>query len=209
VDRLVQQPSPMHRTNLSKAEVSGSDAFCSKRIGRLLGSDDLLDSATELTFELMVEEPANTVLEACSSGAYPSLSDVDSESISDLDLVEELEAAALEIEPEPAQEAVVELPDEVLCEEQPVEAADAPAAAASETILFRCRPGETLPPGAVYAEELPRFAISSKRKALSRLWGCAYDVQRCVSPLPSFGLDELAYRKSRLPPPRLPKFIIE
>ncbi|MBI5535881.1 MAG: hypothetical protein HY898_24390 [Deltaproteobacteria bacterium] len=278
----------MHRTNLSKADVSCSDAPRPQRMGRLLGSDDLLDPPTELTLELLIEEPANTVLEASYSGAFPSLTDATSELISDLDLVEdEQETGALEIEPEPEEEAVADLSEEALCEVEPIKVAEATAetttttqkawevsleddasvdvsvsftarrdallppvpsdatqelsaddveevkveqvdalvtadlellveqqqaqapAPASETVLYYCRPGETLPPGAEYAEELPRFAISSKRKAFARLHRCAGNAQHPASPLPSFRIDGASQTSSKLPPPRLPKFIID
>ena len=243
-----------------------------KRLTRMQQAQDLLESSTELTIELLVEEPANTVDVASRSGAYPSLSDTTSELTSELDMMEEQpsaeeiqdEASVDELEaidrgweisleggasvdvsfsitdqrnallPPVPSDATQELNAEEL-EEEPiavaqtaVETVDAlvtadlevlveqqreAAPTLSEPILIRCKVGETLPPGAVYAEELPRFPISSQRKLFGHL--------RLVSgnapprarpprgPLPAFSIEEPVRRASRVPAPRLPKFILD
>jgi hypothetical protein len=67
-------------------------------------------------------------------------------------------------------------------------------ASSGEVVLLYCHAGDPLPPFATYAEELPRFTLSSSLK--------------CLADLPANQVT-LARRRRSLPPPRMPRFILE
>jgi hypothetical protein len=83
---------------------------------------------------------------------------------------------------------------------------------AAQTVLFCCRPGDTLPAYAQYADELPRFATSTKRKRPGQFVPAPLDHGlsrwRPTCGLPAFSIpDSTAAR--RVPAVRLPSFRIE
>jgi hypothetical protein len=155
----------------------------------------------------------------CQSGVYGLGAHGDSES--------SLELSMTDLEEEPARRiAVVGRHDTVRvagCDEVMTTAdlqqllEQNPSATPTDTVMFYRKPGESLPPYAVHAEALPRFAS----RKLERLEAATPTNVRIPRPprLPSFSIHEEApaappppppgARVRRIPPVRLPAFRLE
>ena len=193
MDRLVQRPSPMPRTNLCRASTDGTEPTRPGRLVPALSSDDLLDPPTDLTLELMEDEPANCVTTDAREELSPELTS----GIRRRDAiapptpwskVEELSSADLEEEPgapawsEDGHDKTEEL--DILCTGDLEELAEQQVPRlVAETVLFCCKAGDTLPACAEYADELPRFAMSSGRRRPGQFIPATRD--NTLGPLPS------------------------
>lgn len=198
---------------------------------------------TSWSIQMLLEEPANERAPDV-SGAWPAVNadTMDLDALLEDDLTEDgaeyaLSDEELELCEDGSQwiheeESVIELSDDEIAdvvegtislqdgdlEELEPESGGRMEHAGNGTVLFYCRPGDSLPPALVPTNELPRFAVPRGRlpNIPERLPQfsiadalAANEIPLRDARLPQFSIPSEPVRRPRVPPVRLPSFPIE